>query len=309
MKRFNAFCLTTCLLMASLAASPAPASSDAEPPGVVASIRPLQLIVSAITDGVTRPELLIPANASYHHFTLRPSSMRSLTGATLVVWVGPGLETWLSDVIWQLPGRVEVITVSELQGLNRLPLVENAVISGTGHGGDRMDPHLWLDQDNALLVARAVATQLVERDPGNAPRYQDNLARFEASLQRAHARQSARLEPLADREYVVYHNAFQYFERQHGLSPELVFVQDDEIQPGIRQLRTVQQRLRELSPACLLLDTTANPDTIRTILGDRPLPRVRADTVGAHVSPGAGGYIALLDSVTDSFERCLSSGG
>lgn len=292
-----------------LAASAVFTPAEAGAPGVVTTIRPLQLIASAITDEVSEPELLIPPNASYHHSTLRPSSMRSLTGATTVIWIGPGLETWLSDVIRQLPRHVEVITVSEMEGVTRLPLVEDAVISAPDRNREQMDPHLWLDRDNALLVARAVAGQLVERDPANAQRYRDNLARFETSLDRAHARQRARLEPLADREYVVYHNAFQYFERQHGLSPELVFVQDDEIQPGIRQLRMVQQRLRDLSPACLLLDTTANPDTIRTIVGERPLPQVRADTVGARVSPGPDAYVSLLDSITDSFEQCLSGGG
>ncbi|MEX1196427.1 MAG: zinc ABC transporter substrate-binding protein [Pseudohongiellaceae bacterium] len=277
----------------------------AEAPGVVATIKPLQLIVSAITDGVDEPGLLIPSNASYHHFTLRPSSMRSLTDASLVVWIGPGLETWLSDVIWQLPNHVEVVTVSELDGLTVHSLVDDALITDPDHQPGHMDPHLWLDHGNALTVAREVTARLSNLDAGSADHYRDNLSRFEASLTEAHRDQQARLGPLGDREYVVYHNAFQYFEHQHGLSPALVFVQDDEIQPGIRQLRTVQNALRDLSPACLLVDVTANPDTIRTVAAGQDLRQVRADTIGAGVNPGPNGYMELLEGVTRSFEACL----
>ncbi|MGM0632138.1 MAG: zinc ABC transporter substrate-binding protein [Pseudomonadota bacterium] len=304
MKRLPSFFPFVCLLLA----LSVPPSATAATPHVVTTIRPLQLIVSAITEGVTEPDLLIPPGASYHHFTLRPSSMRSLTGASTVIWIGPELETWLSDVILQLPQDVDVITVTELEGLNTLPLVDNAVITGDAHHAGRIDPHLWLDHENARLVARAVTAELADLDEINARRYRDNLADFETALTRAHEAQTARLAPLADRDYVIYHNALQYFEHRHGLSPSLVFVQDDEIQPGIRQLRTVQQALAGQSPACLLLDSTANADVIRTILAGRELPGIRVDTVGEHVEPGPDGYVALLDSITASYEQCLSDG-
>lgn len=295
--------LSTVWLLVLLALVPPVA---AETPRAVATIKPLQLIVSAITDGVGEPDLLIPSDASYHHFTLRPSSMRALSGASLVVWIGPGLETWLSDVIWQLPDAVEVITVSELDGLTVHSLVEDALITDPDHQTERMDPHLWLDHGNALLVAREVTGRLSALDDDNAERYRENLARFETSLTAAHRDQQARLEPLNDRDYVVYHNAFQYFEHRHGLSPALVFVQDDEIQPGIRQLRTVRNALQGLSPACLLVDVTANPDTIRTVAAGQDLREVRADTIGAQVAPGPAGYVQLLEGVTRSFEECLA---
>lgn len=289
------------LLILSVVCSPV----VAETPRVVATIKPLQLIASAVTDGLSEPELLIPSNASYHHFTLRPSSMRSLGAASLVVWIGPGLETWLSDVIGQLPDGVEVITVSELDGLTLHSLGSEALITDPHHPSERLDPHLWLNSGNALVVAREIAAQLGERDAGNAGRYRANLARFEASLGAAHQDQQARLAPLGERDYVVYHNAFQYFEHQHGLSPALVFVQDDEIQPGIRQLRTVRQALQGMSPACLLVDVTANPDTIRTVMAGQDLRQVNADTIGEAVAAGPHGYVELLEGITRSFETCL----
>lgn len=296
------FLLLAAWLLALLSSAPHVA---AEAPRTVATVKPLQLIVSAITDGVSEPDLLIPSNASYHHFTLRPSSMRALNGASLVVWIGPDLETWLSDVIWQLPNRVEVITVGELDGLTVHSLVDDALIVNPDHQPERMDPHLWLDHRNALLIAREITERLSARDAVNAAHYRDNLARFQASLAAAHRDQQARLKPLNDRDYVVYHNAFQYFEHRHGLSPALVFVQDDEIQPGIRQLRTVQEALRGLSPACLLVDVTADPDTIRTVAAGQNLRQVSADTIGAEVRPGPSGYVDLLEGITRSFEECL----
>lgn len=281
-------------------------SARAEEARVVSTIRPLQLIVSEITDGMTLPDLLIPSSASYHHFTLRPSAMRSMNGAALVIWIGPSLESWLTDTIRQLPGRVEVITVAELEGITTLPLSRQAVIQEDNGHQSMMDPHLWLDSDNAVLIADAVAEVLSRRDPDNRASYQDNLRRFTASVEQADRAIGTRLEPLADRDYVVYHNSFQYFGQRYGLTPSLVFVQDEEIQPGIRQLLSVRRALAEQDPACLLLDATANADTIDTILGDRELARIVADPAGESVSPGPGSYRRLLDSLADSFVTCLS---
>lgn len=277
-------------------------------PAVVATVKPLQLIVGAIGHGVVETSLLIPSTESYHHFTLRPSSMRELTGADLVVWVGPGLETYLSDVIWQLPQRVTVINASELPGIRRHPVVDDALIGETGHEAlddHDMDPHLWLDTGNARLIAAAVADQLASLDPANAGRYAQNLADFETALTAADEATARRLDALPDRPYAVYHNAFQYFEKQHGLEPALIFVQSDEIQPGIRQLLSVRRALERIDPACLLVDVTANTDTIRTVLGGRSLRRISADPLGGGLDAGDGGYVALIDGLTAAFAQCL----
>ena len=296
--------LLICLLMAwSL-----PAMAQAR---VVVTIKPLQLIAAAITDGVSEPELLIPANQSYHHFTLRPSAMRTLTSSDLLLWVGPELETYLADAVYQLDrsGAVDVLPVSRLSDITRHSPLGKALISGDGeaHGHDHAyDPHLWLDTRNAERIAQALLERLVEKDPANAGAYQANTDRFTGQLQQWREEADQRMAALRDRDYAVYHNAFQYFEREHGLEPALVFVLDDEIQPGMRQLLSVRRELENRPMHCLLEDGTANAATIRTALGDLALRRVQADTMAVELSAGPDAYIQLLEQLVGAYEACLA---
>ncbi len=88
------------LSAAMLAALPASAAE------VVTSIKPLQLITSALTAGVTEPELLLPAEGTPHHYSLKPSDMKKLTEAEVVVWVGPGLEQFLQKPLSRTDAKI-----------------------------------------------------------------------------------------------------------------------------------------------------------------------------------------------------------
>ena len=277
---------------------------------VVTTIKPLQLIVSAITDGITTPVLLIPANQSYHHYTLRPSAVRTLDDADLVVWVGPELETYLSSLLAQVEAKTELIGAFELPGLQRHALSKESVIAGDDahdhdHSG-QFDAHIWLDTDNALLIAEAVAQRLTGLDPANASRYTSNLATFSSRLQQTKQKNAEALATLKDLDYAVYHNAFQYFEKQNGLQHKLVFVTAEDMQPGVRHIMSVRNALQQLRPVCLLEDVTSNPATVTTVLGDYSINRERADLLGENLKPGPEAYSQLLTNMAEVFQRCLA---
>lgn len=284
---------------------------------VVTSITPLQMIARAITDGVSEPEVLIPANQSYHHFTLRPSMLRTLREADLFVWVGPELETYLSDVVVQAGAygrQLQVLAMPQLQvhhaGVDgedsRAVLIpDEGLHAGHKHkAADTIDPHVWLNTDNARLIAQAIAAALVELDPGGAAQYGNNLELFNQRL--AGLEQGIKAEALlpSDSQYAVYHNAFQYFERQFGLHHELVFVASEELQPGVRHMMTVRRAVENTPLNCLLEDVTTQAATVDTLLGDKDLRRIRVDTVGQSLSVGPTAYIQLMDNVADAFRRC-----
>jgi len=278
-------------------------------PRVVTTIKPLQLIAAAVTDGVLEPEVLIPSNQSYHHFNLRPSSVRSLTSADLILWVGPELEIYLADTLYQLRGRSRIVAAASLADITRhAPGDADALLqSEDPHAGHHhgFDPHLWLDTGNARLIARQLSVELTQLDPDNAQRYTENLALFESRLQDFDEATRDTLADFVDRDYAVYHNAFQYFERQHGLRPQLVFVADDEMQPGMRQLLTVRNTLQSMNLACVLEDATANAATIQTVLGSQDLRRVRADTLGDQMAADGMGYVNMMQALLDAYRQCF----
>jgi len=274
---------------------------------VVTTIKPLQLIVSAITDGISTPVLLIPANQSYHHYTLRPSAVRTLDDADLVIWVGPELETYLTGLFAQLETKTQVVRAFQLPGLQRHELSKQAAIADAhdhDHPG-QFDAHIWLDTNNALLIAEAAARHLSALDPANASRYTSNLAAFSVRLQQTQQNNAEALAMLKDLDYAVYHNAFQYFEKQNGLQHQLVFVTAEDMQPGVRHIMAVRTALQQLRPACLIEDVTTNPATVTTVLGDYSIIRERADLLGENLAPGPDAYTQLITNLAEVFQRCL----
>src|SRR5690606_16657798 len=118
--------------------------------------------------------------------------------------------------------------------------------------------HLWLDTRNAALIARALATSLVQADAQNAARYESNLDRFESSLLALDEQLAIRFEDLQELPFAVYHNGTHYFESQQGLQHQFVLVPNHEIQPGMRHLLDLRAQLDTLSPVCLLEDINTN---------------------------------------------------
>lgn len=272
-------------------------------PQVLASIKPLQLIAADLMDGVAVPELLIPANVSPHHFTLRPSDIRKMTDAGVVLWVGPQMETYLTDFLGQIEGKTAVVEVASLDGIVlHEPGGESEL---EPQADDRYDPHLWLNTHNAQLVAEQLTQQLVMLDPTNQSRYQANLSRFIASIDALDKTTRADMAFVKDGRYAVYHDGLQYFERQFGLEHQFVLVPDHEIQPGIRHILDIRSRLGELRPTCLLEDVNSNDATTETVFGDYPVNRVRVDVLGDAISPGPGSYTQLIGNLAQTINTCL----
>jgi zinc transport system substrate-binding protein len=82
---------------------------------VVTSLKPLGFIASAIADGVTETQVLLPDGASEHDYSLRPSDVKRLQNADLVVWIGPEMEAFMDKSTQSIAANKKV-TIAELDG-------------------------------------------------------------------------------------------------------------------------------------------------------------------------------------------------
>tara|TARA_R110002167_G_scaffold6277_3_gene28878 strand:+ start:52404 stop:53303 length:900 start_codon:yes stop_codon:yes gene_type:complete len=296
---FNArFTKQTLLLMFLL--SPALSYAQAT---VVASVKPLQLIAAAITDGVSAPQLLIPANQSPHNFSLRPSDVRHLAQAEVVMWVGPGLETYLASMFAQESRQDRLLEAAALPGIALLDLTDHA----HAHSADEhYDPHLWLSTANGRVIARSLHDKLVAIDSVHADQYSANLHQFEISLAQLEVGLERQFEPLQAAQFAVFHNGTQYFEDQVGIEHRFVLVPDHEIQPGIRHLLALRAQLADQPLSCLFEDINSNTATIDTVFQDNPVRRVMLDPLGDAVALSKVGYLQLIQTMANAIQQCLS---
>ncbi|MDW1912715.1 metal ABC transporter solute-binding protein, Zn/Mn family, partial [Vibrio sp. 707] len=139
---------------------------------VLTSIKPIQLMVTELTEGVSTPEVLVQSNASPHDYSLRPSDVKKVASADLVIWYGHDLEPFLEKVV---SNRSSTLTLSEIPNLALREFDSEHSHDHDGHDHGSHDPHFWLGIKPVKQVAQAVVNKLAEIDPANAKTYSNNL--------------------------------------------------------------------------------------------------------------------------------------
>ncbi len=261
---------------------------------VATTIRPLQFIADAIVGTQGRVVAIIDEQDSPHNYSISPSDRINLERADLLVWIGPEFEIFLNDIFEIKSSTGNVINVSNIAGLTIQTLA-----------AQQNDPHLWLDTDNAVLIAEQLANRLIDLDVSNSEIYLQNLATFRRKMENTNQEITALLSEPADDTYLVYHNAYQYFEKQFGLSHQFELLSDPEIQPSMRDILALRNRVQELTPSCLLKETDSNPALIATMLGGHELKQITIDLLGYLVDEGSDAYPQLMKNVATSFANCL----
>ena len=272
---------------------------------IVASIKPLQLIAQEIAGPDSVVSLLVPPNQSPHHFALKPSDARKVARAQMIVWIGPGMEIFLKDLLSLIPDDSVVIESMSLTGLRKYPLDRQRRSQTEPLADSQVDAHIWLDTGNATLIAAEIVKHLLVLDPTNSSLYKNNMEKFVARLTTLRAEMAEELNAIRGVKYAVYHNAFQYFEMEFGLKHQFEFVQDSEIPPGVRQLLNARKLTDEKAISCVIKDVSARSAIIDTVLADRKIKVVTADLLGQHLSTVEHSYAGLMSRLKDNFLTCL----
>ncbi|WP_230582251.1 zinc ABC transporter substrate-binding protein ZnuA, partial [Cronobacter malonaticus] len=236
------------LLCAALSAAILGGAASSAQAAVVASLKPVGFIASAIADGVTPTEVLLPDGASEHDYALRPSDVKRLQKADLVVWIGPDMEAFMDKSVKALPAQKN-LALSELASVKPLLMKgadddddehdehahQGAESDEHHHHGD-YNMHIWLSPEIARASAVAIHEKLVELMPQSKAKLDANLQRFEAELARTDKQVANELAPLKGKGYFVFHDAYGYYEKHYGLTSLGHFTVNPEIQPGAQRL-------------------------------------------------------------------------
>lgn len=259
-------------------------------PQVSASIKPLQMIALAITEGISEPTLIIGAGQDPHHPALRPSERQKLADADLVLWVGPTLESAFTQLLDR--NSAAVLTAHDL--------IEAAGLAAT----DSNDAHIWLSTENGRVIAQALSAKLVTLDGLNQEAYEKNLADFIAALDLLDKDIENLLSGLSNTSFAVYHNAFTYYEKQFALQHVASFTDNEEVQPGIRKIMEIREILSAFDVSCLLLEPANNADEIRQLSG-REMDMVAIDVLGFAYPLTKTAYTDFMRDMSESIKRCI----
>lgn len=296
------------VLVAFTGASP---QAAAEAPRVVVSVKPIHSLVAGVMAGVGTPRLLVRGTASPHNFSLRPSDARALSRADAVFWVGPSLETFLEGALATLAPDARVIALGDAPGLHVLAARRGGVWGEDdeetdGPGQRNRDPHVWLDARNARLIVEHAAANLSALDPDNAPTYRANRERLERRIDDLDREIAARLDGVRQAPFLVFHDAYQYFEARYGLNAQGALSGLPSRSPGARRLSELRRRLVETQATCLFGEPQFEAGLARTLIRGTSAELAVLDPLGAGVPPGPEAYFTIMREIADNLVGCLS---
>ena len=307
------------LLLNLLLAGPAAAGSG---PRVVASIKPVHSLVSAVMDGVGEPRLLMRGAGSHHDFSLRPSDAAMLEQAAIVFLIDERMEFSLAKPIETLAGDARVVELSHAKGLIRRPLREGGAFEENAHhhhgesghrdhdhddhATDAFDLHVWLDPVNAWAMARMIAGALAEADPANSAVYRENAQALLHRLDDLTEEVAAQAAPARGKPFLVFDDAYRYFEDRFGLSAVGSAVVSEERSPGVRRIRELREKIRETGVICVFIEPHFERRLVATIIEGTSTRSGIVDPLGVDFEDGPELYFKMLRKLAASFRDCLA---
>lgn len=321
-----------------------PLVAAAEAPRVAVDLPPVHSLVAKVMGERGDPELFIQPGASPHGYSLRPSEAQALDDADLVIWVSDGLTPWLSDPIENLAGDARHLELTEVPGTDRLEYREGAIFTlntadehGHGDGNDGhnhdhnhehdrgdhehhshdhhghdhthtgTDPHAWLEPANARRWLDAIAEQLGELDSENAAFYRENAAEGQQALARLEESIQERLASSADTRFIVFHDAYQYFENAFNVHAAGAISIGDASSPSPARIETLQTLVDDENIQCVFSEPQFNSQMVNNVFGDTSAYIGVIDPLGVGLVLGAGLYDGLLKQMAEEIARCTDA--
>ena len=317
------FPVAASLLLSGLLISTAATAADA--PKVVVSIKPIHSLVAAIMQGVGMPDLIVDGASSPHTYALKPSNARSLQQAQLVFWVGPGMEAFLQKPLTALGSNATVVELDDAPGITKLKFREGGAFEphddGNGHdAGDEhadghdhdngeFDTHLWLDPHNAKAMAAEITTSLVAADPANALTYEANQKTLNDKLDALDTEIASTVAPVKDKPFIVFHDAYQYFEHRYGVRVSGSITVSPETIPGAQRVAEIRSKVADLGATCVFAEPQFEPKLVNVVLEGTSAKSGVLDPEAATLPQGPDLYFDLMRDIASSLKSCLSAQG
>ncbi len=286
---------------------------------IVVTIKPIHSLVTAITNGVNEPFLILRGQTSPHTYSLRPSDAKKLRDAKVVFWIGEELERFLVKPLKTLGQQAKVVTLSRAPGLTRLEFRKakqfKSVKSATkrhdqdhhhGHHHGNVDQHFWLDPMNAVTFSHEIESTLKTVDPKNMRIYEDNAKQLRRRLNRLHRKIASKIKPLRHGRFYVFHDAYQYFERRFGLSASGAIIFHPDIPLSAKRVSQIQGGIKKAGAICIFSEPQFNPKTVNLLTRGTKARLATLDPIGSALTAGPDLYFQVMESISTSFKKCLS---
>ena len=300
-----------------------PSDSESKASGavkVVAAMYPLEFVATAIGGDLVSVENFTPPGVEPHDLELTPSQVVKLDDADLLLFIS-GFQPALEEAAQQ-SAPANSLELLSVDGLNLLTATEDGHGHGHDHGHDHgaedkpageeahsdeemvNDPHVWLDPERLIVVAKAVASKLSEVNPENADAFESNLAAFVTELEALDAKFTTGLAACERDLIVTSHAAFGYLADAYGLSQEAIAGLSPESEPTPKRLNEISKEAKADGTTTIFFETLASPKIAQTLADDLNIEAAVLDPIEG-ISEGQT-YFSIMESNLEALRKALN---
>ena len=292
-----------CGVIAAIVLATPTLSVSAMAPRVATDIGPVYSLAARVMAGIGAPDLIIRHGASPHAYSLRPSEAAALEKADLVFWVSEGLTPWLKSRLEILASKAQVVELMKVDGAVELPYREGATFASRDDHSV-IDPHGWLDPENGKVWLGVMASELSKIDPSNTDLYFQNAAAGTLEISDAVARINKTLISVRGVKFIVFHDAYQYFERRFGISASGSILVGDALAPNPARIVEIRAKVAEMGIGCVFSEPQFNPGLVASVFQDAEVNSAVIDSQGIELELGMTLYLQVLESIAKEIAGC-----
>jgi len=292
-------------------------TARASVPNVLVTIKPIHSLVAGVMADLKSPTLLMSGEKSPHTQHLKPSEVRQINAAQVVVWVGPSYESALQRIIETPKIGQHIITLQEKKGMKLYPMRQGGLWGTHTHGHDEgdssehdhneldIDGHLWLDPENAKAIVRVIAEELSALDPEHQIEYRTNAQNVISRLEDLDRDLKEVLMPVREKPYVVYHDGTQYFDRHFKTRGIGVLIGDSHYGINAQHFLQISEYIRDQKVSCVFTEPQFPTDIINSLM-DKAGTRIETlDYLGVGLEADDDAYFLMMRNLGMAFLKGL----
>jgi len=310
-----------------------------ETTGIITTIQPITSLVSAVIGNTGKTISLIPTEISPHEYKLKPSDIKKLQNGNIIFYVSDHLETSITKVFENLPKNIKSINLMEDAGIKHLAIRDNEAWErhdhrhghGDHHDHDKKakehddhedekhakkhddhnnhekedDVHIWLSPDNAVKIIKKVNKELSLYFPENAKTYNKNTNQMIKKINELEVELKNELSGIKDKPYIVFHDAYQYFETSFDLNAVGSIALDGDIASSPKQISFIKDKIVKFKASCVFKEPQFDSKLVKIVAEGTNAQIGTLDPLGLNIKSGENFYLQLLKNMAKSLKDCL----
>ena len=276
---------------------------------VVTTIKPIHSLVAGVMDGLGSPSLIVDGSNSPHNFSLKPSHAKMIEDAEIIFWVGEDLETFMIKSLESIANNATKVSFMDLDNITKLKFKEENILEVEGYDDDHddhadgeFDAHIWLDPKNAIEIVNEIAKTLSLKDPNNKNVYYSNAEKLNHSLNELI--EKINLSINKDARFIVFHDAYQYFEKRFDVSSAGALILNEEALPSAKKVSEIHKIIKKQNINCIISEPQFNPNIIKSIAQDSSILTGSFDPLGSSFDTNKNLYFEMILSLSNSLKDC-----